>query len=46
MIELRDASKVYWMGDSEVRALDRVNLTIETGELVAIMGRPGRARAP
>jgi putative ABC transport system ATP-binding protein len=45
MIELRDVSKVYWMGDSEVRALDRVTLTIETGELVAIMGPSGSGKS-
>jgi len=37
---------VYGSGETEVRALDGVDLTIEEGEMVAIMGPPGPARAP
>jgi len=45
MIQLDSISKVYRTGDSEVRALDEVDLAVAAGELVAIMARPVPARA-
>lgn len=41
IIELRDVSKLYGFGDATTLALDEVNLTIESGEFVAIMGPSG-----
>ncbi len=41
MIELEEITKVYDMGDEELRALDGVTLTVERGEWVAIMGPSG-----
>ncbi|MCW2720977.1 ATP-binding cassette domain-containing protein [Pseudonocardia sp.] len=41
MIELEDVTKVYRAGEVEVRALDGVDLTIDEGDLVAIMGPSG-----
>ncbi len=41
VIELRDVSKLYGFGDATTLALDEVNLTIESGEFVAIMGPSG-----
>jgi len=38
MIELRDISKVYHVGESEVRALDHVSMHVDDGEFVAIIG--------
>ncbi len=37
-LELRQVSKVYGSGPSEVRALGAVDLSVERGELVAVMG--------
>lgn len=45
LIELRDVSKVYQTGGTEVRALDGVSLTIRRGEFVAIMGQSGSGKS-
>jgi putative ABC transport system ATP-binding protein len=45
MIELENVTKIYRMGDIELRALNHVNLIIETGDLVAIMGPSGSGKS-
>jgi len=45
MIELKDIFKIYPMGDTEVRALDGINLTITQGEFVAIVGQSGSGKS-
>ena len=45
LIELKNVVKKYRMGDTFVRALDGVDLTIERGEYVAIMGPSGSGKS-
>jgi len=44
-LELRQVSKVYGSGPTEVRALRDVDLSVEPGELVAIMGPSGSGKS-
>jgi macrolide transport system ATP-binding/permease protein len=45
IIVIREATKVYQLGDTQVRALAGVSLTIGRGEFVAIMGASGSGKS-
>jgi putative ABC transport system ATP-binding protein len=45
MLELRQVSKVYGSGPAEVRALVEVDLSVDGGELVAVMGPSGSGKS-
>lgn len=45
LIEVKDLYKIYNPGENEVRALDGINLTVERGEFLAIVGQSGSGKS-
>jgi putative ABC transport system ATP-binding protein len=44
-LELRQVSKIYGSGPSEVHALSKIDLSVERGELAAVMGPSGSGKS-
>jgi len=45
MIEVRGATRIFRLGESEVHALDDVSLTIDQGEYISVMGPSGSGKS-
>src|SRR5712672_1293783 len=45
LVELRNVSKIYRLGDEEIRALDDVTLDIDPGEFISIIGPSGSGKS-
>src|SRR5204862_682364 len=45
LVELRNVSKIYRLGEEEIRALDDVTLDIEAGEFIPIIGPSGSGKS-
>jgi putative ABC transport system ATP-binding protein len=45
MIRIDNVTKIYQMGETEVRALDGISLHIDKGEMTAIMGPSGSGKS-
>ena len=45
VIEIHDLTKVYTMGEVEVRALDGITIDVNEGELLAVMGPSGSGKS-
>ncbi len=45
MIDLQDVCRIFTVGDQKVHALDTINLQIEAGEYISIMGPSGSGKS-
>ena len=45
ILQCKNVSKVYGSGDNKVVALDKINLSVEKGEFVAIVGASGSGKS-
>lgn len=45
LVEIRDVCKIYNPGENEVRALDNIDVSINEGEFVAIIGQSGSGKS-
>ena len=45
LIEVKNLNKIYGSGEAEVKALKNINLNIEQGEFLAIVGQSGSGKS-
>lgn len=45
ILRIKNLSKIYGQGNTQVQALDKINLSIKKGEILAIMGASGSGKS-
>lgn len=45
IVEFKDVTRVYKSGDHELKALDRVNMTLDEGKFVVVLGPSGAGKS-
>ena len=45
LLDIQNVSRIFASGDSEIRALDDVSITVWSGEFIAIMGQSGSGKS-
>jgi putative ABC transport system ATP-binding protein len=45
MLEVQNLSKIYTMGDVQVKALDSITFSIQSGDMLCIMGKSGSGKS-
>lgn len=45
IIRMQDVSRIYRMGENEIRALDKISFSVEQGEFLSIMGPSGSGKS-
>ena len=45
LVEFKDVTRIYKSGDHELRALDGVNLSLEEGKFIVILGQSGAGKS-
>lgn len=45
IVEFKDVSRVYTSGDHELKALDRVNMSLEEGKFIVVLGPSGAGKS-
>lgn len=45
IIEIKTLSKSFMMGEEEIKAIDNINLKVEKGEFISIIGPSGSGKS-
>ena len=45
IVELKNVSKVYKIGDNEFKALDNIDLSLNKGEMIVVLGPSGAGKS-
>lgn len=45
LVEMKDVTRAYTSGDHELKALDGVNLSLEEGKFIVVLGPSGAGKA-
>ena len=45
LVELKGVSRIYTSGDHELKALDDINLSLDKGKFIVILGQSGAGKS-